>query len=392
MGIRPRSIALTGVVALVASTIGMGVVAPAAQAEERLPWISTGYPVCAADDQTWCIESVVVERVGFPDRAATWVPADDTVLSAQGASPVNPTSSKISYSGRWSFEGWPTETVLYDGVYIDAKPASEGSDFLRIGVEPANSRGDGTVGKAIRETPSQVDGDTVTRDLSPDMAITVAVRIDGVLEPSGIVIVANGTVKQSLVSSGKLLTFSATPAAIPQNVSSRANCEGEDGRARAVVRQQYAFVVFSNTAQGYGYDGMTGNLTISSNGTCYLSTPDYEEATGEFTFAAAAPHFNEDGTRPNRGFYQATIPLADATILFGITNLKQVKAALVLVVENEEGEEVNVQYSIRAANGAISISYRNFTYSAKTVTVKVKDKLWKKYKKVAQAAQKKAGG
>jgi hypothetical protein len=387
-----RSISITGVLALVASTIGLGVVAPAAQADERLPASSMGYPVCTSDVQTWCVESVSVERVGFPVQQATWVPAAEPVVSENGASPVNPTSTRTSYPGRWSLEAWPTETLSYDGVFIEARPASEGSDFLWIRVQPANSRGDGTVGQAIRGTPSLLDGFDVVRDLSPDMTITVNVRIDGALEPSGSIIMANGTIKQSVVSTGKLLTFTATPTAIPQARTSK-DCEGESGRARAVVRQQYAFIVFSNTLQGYGYEGMSGNLAISSNGPCYLTTPTYDAANGEFSFVAAAPHFAEDGITVNRGFYQAVIPLTDATILFGITDLKQVRAALVLVVENEAGEEVPVQYSVRAAKGAITITYRNFQYSKQTVTVKVKDKLWKsKYKRVAAQAQKKAKG
>lgn len=388
-----RSLSITGALALVASTIGMGVVAPVAQAEERLPGTSKGYPVCTSEVQTWCVESVAIERVGFPVQQATWVPAAQDVVSENGASPVNPTSSSARYTfpGRWSLDAWPTETLMYDGVYIEAMPASEGSDFLWIKVEPANSRGDGTVGRAITGVPSQVDGFDVVRDLSPDMTITVNLRIAGTLEPSGTIVMANGSVKQSTVPSGKLLTFTATPTAIPQAQSSK-DCEGESGRARAVPRQQYAFVVFSNTLQGYGYDGMSGGLTISSNGPCYIESPTYNESTGEFSFIAAAPHFAENGTTVNRGFYQAVIPLSDATLLFGITDLKQVKAALVLVVENEAGEEVPVQYSVRAAKGVISITYRNFQYSEQKVTVKVKDKVWKKYKKVAEAARKKAKG
>jgi hypothetical protein len=396
MGLRPKSIALTGVVALVASTIGMGVVAPAAQANERLPWSSGGYPSCVSDVQTWCVESVSIERLGFPVQEATWVPAAEPVVSENGASPVNPTSAVRSYPGRWSLEAWPTETLSYDGVFIEAKPASEGSDFLWIRVMPANSRGDGTVGLAVRETPSAIDGNQVTRDLSPDMTITVKVRIGGALEPSGSVLVANGSIDQSVVASGKLLTFTATPTAVPQAPENRPrdeSCFGEEGVSRAVVRQQQAFVVFSNTAQGYGYDGMTGDLSISSNGTCLLTTPSYDNATGSFSFFAAAPHYAEDGTTVNRGFYQAIIPLADAQILFGISSLREVRTALELVIETENGEDVAVQFSVRAAKGAITLTYRNFQYSAKALTLKVKDNLWKsKYKRLAKKAQAKAKG
>lgn len=387
-----RSICVTGALALVASTIGIGVVAPAAQsATPGLPGSTTGYPVCASEAQYWCIESVSFERAGFPPQIATWVPAADAVISEAGGSPVNPTSTKTSYSGRWSFEGWPTETLLYDGVYIEARPASVGSDFLWMRVQPANSRGDGTVGQAIRETTSAVDGFDVVRDLSPDMTVTAVLRIDVGLEMSGAILMGNGIVKQSDDLNRDRIALSGSPTPIPQARTS-ADCEGEAGRARAVVSQLYAFAVFSNLNQGYGYDGMTGGLTIATNGPCYVTTPTYDPTSGEFSFVAAAPHFAEDGATVNRGFYQAIIPMEDATILFGITDPKQVKAALVLVVENEAGEEVPVQYSVRASKGLISITYRNFQYSKQTVTVKVKDKLWKKYKKVAAAAQKKAGG
>jgi hypothetical protein len=88
---------------------------------------------------------------------------------------------------------------------------------------------------------------------------------------------------------------------------------------------------------------MTGDLTISSNGPCYLTTPTYDPSTGEFEVLASAPHFSENGTTVNRGFYQAVIPLEDARILFGITRLSKVEAALTLVVENDEGQEVPVQ-------------------------------------------------
>lgn len=389
MGLRPRLTAAAGVLALVASTISFAVAAPAAlSAGAGLPPSTNGYPVCATPEQYWCVETVTFERAGMPPAIGTWIPAAQVVSAVPG----RPTSTKNSYPGVWSFEDqWPGVDMGYDGIYLEAKPASEGSDFLWIRVQPANARGNGTVGQAITGTPSLVDGFDVVQSLDPDTTVSAVIRIEAGLEMSAGILMGNGLVKQSDDEAGDRILFTGSPTSIPQ-ARTQADCTGEAGRARAVARQLYAFVVFSNLRQGYGYDGMTGGLNILSNGPCYLSTPTYDPATGEFSFVAAAPHFAEDGVTVNRGFYQAVIPLEDATILFGITELRQVKAALEVVVENEAGEEVPVQYSVAAARGLITITYRNFQYSKQIVTVKVKAKLWKKYKKIAAAAQKKASG
>ena len=67
-----RSISVAGAFALVASTIGMGVVAPAAQAEERLP--ATDFRPCTVAGQFYCIESVTFEMDGLPAQTGVWVP------------------------------------------------------------------------------------------------------------------------------------------------------------------------------------------------------------------------------------------------------------------------------------------------------------------------------
>ena len=69
------------------------------------------------------------------------------------------------------------------------------------------------------------------------------------------------------------------------------------------------------------------------------------------------------------------------------------RVALELVVENENGEDVPVQYSVAARRGVISVAALNFQFSRPTFTLKVKEKLWKKkYKKAAEKNRKKAAG
>jgi len=366
--------------------------APTAHAEERLP--ATDFRPCISEAQFYCVESVTFEIDGFPQQEGVWVatgdaipslPTDDT--SAEPVAPsLQPTSSTVSYPGRWSFPGFPVELNGYDGVYVQVGPASTASDFAWIRLNPASARADGTVGRAVA-----AEGSTTPRDLDSATKTTVVMRF-GPLEPTANVIVGDGKISSTGDGNAHTVTLSGYPVLVPR-ASTTAACQGESGTALDVVRQQYAFVVFGNTRQSFGYDGMSGDLSVSTNGTCFISTPTYDSATGSFAFSASAPHFAPDGVNVNRGFYIASIPLQDAALLFGITSAKQVKVALELSVENEDGLDVPVQYSVAVRKGVISISALNFQFSKPTFTLKVKEKLWKsKYKKAAKKAQKKASG
>ena len=156
-----RSISIAGAFALVASTIGMGVVAPAAQAEERLP--ATDFRVCTIPGQFYCIESVTFEMDGLPAQTGVWVPTgqpipvpDDTSI-APVVPGIQPTSPTTSYPGRWSFGGFPVDMVGYDGIYVQVGPASTASDFAWVRMQPASARADGTVGR-VRQIRSYAMG------------------------------------------------------------------------------------------------------------------------------------------------------------------------------------------------------------------------------------------
>lgn len=390
MGIfaRSSSVVLATAMSMAISAGGAG--AATAPTVERLP--AADFRPCTTAEQVFCVESVVFEPDGLPAIAGVWVPSgqaiplpdsDDSTTPAVVPS-LQPTSPSVSYPGRWSFPGFPVDSVGYDGLYVQVGPASTASDFAWIRLNPASARVDGSVGRAVAS-----EGSTTPRDLDPAMKTTVVMRF-GPLEPTANVMVADGLIASEAVSEDHRVKFSGYPVLVPRAASS-ADCQGESGVAMDVVRQQYAFVVFGNTRQSFGYDGMTGDLSISTNGTCYISTPTYDSTSSAFTFTASAPHFAPDGSSFVRGFYVASIPLQDAELLFGITSPKQVKAALELSVENEQGVDVPVQYSVAVRRGVITISAMNFRFSRPTFTLKVKEKLWKaKYKKAAKKAQMKA--
>lgn len=252
-------------------------------------------------------------------------------------------------------------------------------------MQPASARVDGTVGRAVA-----ADGSTSPRDLDPATKTTVVIRF-GPLEPTANVTVADGKIENAVAGTNHTVTFSGYPVKVPRAASS-ADCVGEAGKAIDLVSQMYAFIVFGNTRQSFGYDGMSGNLSVSTNGTCSMSTPVYSPTTGAFSFTASAPHFGPDGANVNSGFYIATIPMTDAALLFGITNPKEVKTVLEVTVRNDQGMDVPVTYSVAARRGVITIAATNFQFSKPTFTVKVKAALWtKKYKKAAEANRKKAG-
>ena len=386
--LRPvRLVGLSVALGILASALGTGVIAPAAHSEDyRLP--ATDFRPCVSPEQFYCVESVTFETDGFPAATGVWVPTGQAIPSDDTAAPVpavQPTSPTRTFPGRWSFPGFPVDMVGYDGVYVQVGPTSAGADIAWIRLQPASARADATVGWAVT-----AEGSTVPRDLDPATKTTVVIRF-GPLEPTANILVANGSMKSTPGGAGGSVTFSGYPVDVAQAGTS-ASCSGEDGVARAKPFQQFAFVAFGNTRQAYGYDGMSGNLSISTNGTCYITTPSYSEETGEFSFVAAAPHFAPDGVTVNRGFYVASIPLQDAALLFGISDPKEVKAALVVSMENDNGVEIPVTYTVGVRKGVISVAITGFQFSKPTITVKVKEKLWKKkYKKLAQQNRKQAG-
>ena len=370
-------------VVIVPALLGLAVSTQSAQAAaEILP--RQDFPICSPERNVYCIASVTfVEPIG--EKPGVWIPNGTSVSGA-----TFPTFEKVSYAGRYSYDGFDLARG-YDGVYVRVGPANEFSDSMMIAVEPAGPGPTGQVGRVKDEVTQRV------LSLSPDMGIRVTVRL-GALRPAITVGVANtGAVNKSMDGETPVLTFEGTPVPVAMQGSSK-DCLDETGVAVAKPYQLYALVAFENGRDPFGIPGLSGDILVSSNGTCKLTSPTWSASTLSFAFTASSPHFAPDGTTVNRGFYRASIPINDAAMLFGITDPRVAATALDLVFEDTEYGPQSIEKRVAvtkaveakkdkkgkeispAAPSKIVISFTNFQFSSPKMTVKVKSSLLAKYK------------
>ena len=160
-------------------------------------------------------------------------------------------------------------------------------------------------------------------------------------------------------------------------------CEGETGKATASTVQMLVIIVPSNDdASGFGIDGISGDMSVASNGGCKLSTPVWNAETKSMTWTVAAPHFAADGVTENVGFYKARIPAADAKLLWGLQNAADAATALEVSVTSDAGGTNVGQKNITVKNNVIYINVTGFKYSQPKLTVMMN----KNYKPSAAAA------
>lgn len=361
-------------------------------AADTLP--RSNFPMCSEARNIYCIESVTfIEIAG--EKPAVWYPTGTPIIDATGAASaaVFPTFTATAavYPGRFSYEGFDT-AIGYDGVYVKVGPANEFTDSMMIAIEPAGPGADGKVARVKDETTGYV------RSLNPDTSMRVVVRL-GALIPAITVAVSNteevgkSIANKSVDDDGiPVITFQGAPVPVPIAKSSR-DCADETGVAAAKPYQLYALVAFENSRDPFGIPGLSGDILISSNGACRLTSPTWSPATLSFSFTASAPHFAPDGTTVNRGFYRAFIPTTDAAMLFGLTDAKQAATALELVFEETEGGAVSVERRVAVQKAKIRkvidpntkkrvdevvraeqivISFTNFEYSSPKMTIRVK--------------------
>ncbi len=296
-------------------------------ATEILP--RADFPVCSATRMIYCISEVTFIEVAG-EKPGVWVP---TGTSATGA--VFPTFDKVPYAGRFSYDGFDVARG-YDGVYVRVGPANEYTDTMMLAIEPAGPGANGKVARVKDETTGKVGS------LAADMGVRVVVRLGALIPAITVGVTNTAEVNKFWDGDTPVLSFTGYPVPVAIQNSSK-DCVDETGVAAARPYQMYALVVFENGRDPFGIPGLSGDILISSNGTCKLTSPTWSAETLSFAFTASSPHFAPDGTTVNRGFYRAAIPINDAAMLFGIEDPKVAATALDLVMEDTEGGSVSVE-------------------------------------------------
>ena len=387
---KKRVIAGASAFALIASLLAS--IAPVANAAINVP--KSSWPVCSQSRTVYCVESVLVTGVSGVPIALTWVadglsstPVDTATVSSDSATATTETStanvpvSSIptlstgrALSGRWTTPNWSAEgldSLGYGGLFVDAKTANPFVNHIFINVLPTITSTSNKVNLATKPGNSGF-----AADLDSDLTIEVKVKT-GEVKPGVLVGVGtNFTGDYSTTNSQSTIKFGGSPVAVPLAGKS-ADCSGETGVARAIVVQLQAILFINNEGQSaFGVDGLTGDMVVSSNGVCDLSTPVWNAEDKEFTFTAAAPHFAPDGTTLNYGFYKAVIPAADAKLLWGLENANDAVKALNVQIITAVNEGNNLVSTIGVRNGKIIVDISGFHYSRPKLKISLK-KDWK---------------
>lgn len=383
------------VFALLASLLG--VITPAASASLNVP--KSAWPVCSQSRTVYCVESISVTTVAGNSVPLTWV-ADGVSSSQVDTATVVTDSATVTTEtptvnvpltsiptlstgraipGRWTSPEWSKEgldLLGYGGLYVEAKTANEFVNHIFINVLPTITSSSNKVNVATQPTNT-----AFAANLDNDLTIEVRVKT-GEVKPGVLVGVGtNFSGDYSTANGQSAIKFSGSPVAVPIAAKSQ-DCSSETGVARAIVRQLQAILFINNSGQSaFGVDGLTGDMVVSSNGVCDLSTPLWNSELKEFTFTAAAPHFAPDGTTLNYGFYKAIIPAADAKLLWGLENANDAVKALNVQIITAVTEGNNLVSTIGVKNGKIIIDISGFHYSRPKLKISIK-KDWKPAKRM----------
>ena len=313
--------------AMVALIGGLLTASNATGAVLRVP--HSAWPVCATADQDFCVESVSVSlNAGAPIKL-TWVasgtatpvtpvevpaaPAATDTKTAAPAAPVIPTpkattevSARAGITGRWTSEDWAAKGLAvygYDGLFINAKTANDMVNWVMIEVLPVKV--DPT--SNVTAMAGQVGAPIYQAPLDKDIYVSVKARV-GAFKNGVSVSVANDVSVDATVDAARnTLLIEGGPVSSSLQASTK-QCDGETGKASANTVQMLVVIVPSNDdTSGFGIDGVSGDMSVASNGACTLGTPVWVEAEKKLTWTVKAPHFAADGVTENVGFYLSLI-------------------------------------------------------------------------------------
>ena len=390
---------LTIVTSMIA-LVGALITPTTANAALRVP--KTSWPVCTTAVQDFCVESVSVSLNAGAAIPLTWVasgtatpvtaapvapaapaaadtktvaPAADTKTAvAAPAAPVIPTplatteaSTRAGIDGRWTHENWAVNGLAvygYDGLYINAKTANEFVNWVMIDVLPVKVDATNKTSMA-----GQVGANAYQAPLDRNIFVSIKVRVGPFKNGVSVSIANDISVDATGDATRNTLLVEGSPVSTSLQASTK-QCEGETGKATASTVQMLVIIVPSNDdASGFGIDGISGEMSVASNGGCKLSTPVWNAETKSMVWTVAAPHFAPDGVTENIGFYKARIPAADAKLLWGLQNANDAATALEVSVTSDAGGTNVGQKNITVKNNVIFINVTGFKYSQPKLTV-----------------------
>jgi hypothetical protein len=360
-----RSISAT--IALVATTL---VFTPPAASANVLVVPKTSFPVCSETRITYCVESVSVIPLGGTAENLIFTP---TGTALTGVTPLNPSltpgfAGQTTLAGTWSSETWGANghaDAGYDGLFVDAKAANQFTNFLSINVRPVKIDASNAAKNSVAAA-----GATTATSLDLNQTVKVKVRTGLFISGVSIAIASSSTVVAGADKNGTTLTITAAPTEVPI-ASSTSQCLGESGIATHKANQLFlTFAPTNDPASGFGVEGVSGGLTVNTNGACLASTPVWSESASTLSWSVAAPHFAPDGKTVNKGFYKASIPVNDAALLWGLTDPKRAAQALTISVTEDDGGPSTAINSVSVKGGRILIEASGFEYSKPTIKIK----------------------
>lgn len=310
--------------------------------------LPTIVPVAPAPTESASAGSVAAAPAPVDPNAApaTAVAGATSAPDAQGVVPaplapneqtavMPPVEAGRALTGRWTSPLWNTlglGSIGYDGLFVDAKAANEFVNHVFIDVVPTLTSAENKVTLA-----GQPGNKIYAVSLDSDIVISVKVRTGDIKTGVTVAVGVDTTVTSTVGQEFTTLTVEGTAVSVPL-AKTAADCAGETGVAKAMVRQFQTLIIAQNDTSGFGVEGTSGNMYVGSNGVCSLSTPTWDPEAKSFSWTTAAPHFAPDGTTVNRGFYKAVIPFKDAALLWGLTNPADAATALTVSIATEAGD------------------------------------------------------
>lgn len=308
---------------------------------------------CSISTTNFCIESVQLST-GFGKKVSLgWGSSGGSDITAK------PTiTSGKTLPGRWSVGDWTMQgfgAFGYDGIYVDVKAANDFVPWVYVDAQPTL-----TSGENVR-LAAQTSNTNAPADLDPNIIISIQLRLSNFQSGVSFGVGTDVTV-DSVVSGGNtVITIEGNPVLVPQAKSSK-DCTGNSGVASSLTRQFQTVLVPQNDPLGFSVDGASGKMYIGSNGLCKLSTPMWDATLKKFKYTASAPRLAPDGSTVNKGFYRAIIPVADAKVLWGLTNPNDAAKALVVSIMTAEGGSKVALSNISVRNSNIIIDVSNFDF------------------------------